>query len=197
MYFLCILQAADRSSFTSRTPNKDQKIGKLFYFILIQVWLARDVHEVRGGYLFARHSLACTLYASHKSWYKLVCLDRFPWFKYRSVELNLLYNISWNEVFLLDCNFTSCAPRGHSTTTTIHYFACDVCFQLCSTYIKHKREYEQGHMLSSSLCTWEFSSSTTYNNKQRSQAAPLQGGRTALLLSHPFTLSYSLYVCIA
>ena len=53
VYFLCFLQAADRSSFTSRTPNKDQKVGKLFYFVIVQVSLPGDIQEPCGSRLFA------------------------------------------------------------------------------------------------------------------------------------------------
>ena len=77
-YFLCFLQAADRSSFTFRTPNKDQKVGKLFQFVIVQVSLPGDIQESCESRLFAWCPQARISHASIKSWYKLVCLDRFP-----------------------------------------------------------------------------------------------------------------------
>ena len=37
VFYLFFLPVLSRPSFTSRTPNKDQKIEQLFYFLLVQV----------------------------------------------------------------------------------------------------------------------------------------------------------------
>ena len=37
------------------TPDKDQKIEHLFYFLLIQVILPGDIHELRGERFYACH----------------------------------------------------------------------------------------------------------------------------------------------
>ena len=48
--FLSIfLSVLSRPSFTFRTPNKDQKIEQLFYFLLVQVLQPGDIHELHGN----------------------------------------------------------------------------------------------------------------------------------------------------
>ena len=37
VFYLFFLPVLSRPSFTSRTPNKDQKTEELFYFLLVQV----------------------------------------------------------------------------------------------------------------------------------------------------------------
>ena len=56
------------SSFTSRTPNKDQKTEQLFYVLLVQVPSPGDIHELRGKCFCACYSQALTKSTSCKKW---------------------------------------------------------------------------------------------------------------------------------
>ncbi len=50
LLFLSIffIPALSRPSFPTRTPNKDEKIEQLLYFLLVQVLYPGDIHELRG-----------------------------------------------------------------------------------------------------------------------------------------------------
>ena len=93
LFFLLVLS---RPSFTSRTPNKDQKTEQFFYVLLVQVIYPGDIHELCGNRFCACYSQALTKSASCKKEYVLVPLEGFPWFKHHSIALVLLYNI-WLE----------------------------------------------------------------------------------------------------
>ena len=87
-HLLFLLLVLFRPSFTSRTPNKDQKRGT-------------PPHSARLSPITRRHSwalrqaLLCMLLASaHKKWY---ILDGFPCFKHHSIALVLHYNIRLEE----------------------------------------------------------------------------------------------------
>ena len=78
-HFLSIfLLVLSRPSFTSRTPNKDQKTEQLFYFLLVQVPYPGDIHELRSKRFCACYLQVLTKSASRKKWYVLVPLDGFP-----------------------------------------------------------------------------------------------------------------------
>ena len=66
-----------RSYFTSRTPNKDQKIEQLFYFL-------GDIHELHGEHFYACHS------------------HNMSRFNHHSVALVLLYNMSLERNFSIE-----------------------------------------------------------------------------------------------
>ena len=68
VFYPFFLPVLSRSSFTSRTPNKDQKTEQLFYFLLVQVSSPRDIHELRGKRFCACYSKALTKSASRKKW---------------------------------------------------------------------------------------------------------------------------------
>ena len=88
MRFFCrfFLHVLSRSYFTSKTPNKDQKIGQLFYF------LQSHNHELCSECFCACYSPELTESALCKKRYILVRLDQFPWFNCHSVALLLLYH---------------------------------------------------------------------------------------------------------
>ena len=102
VFYLFFLPVLSRSSFTSRTPNKDQKTEQLFYFLLVQVPSPGDIHELRGKRFCACYSQALTKSASRKKWHVLVPLDGFPWFKHHSIALLLLYNIRLERSFSIE-----------------------------------------------------------------------------------------------
>ena len=73
--FICFLPALYRSSFTSKTPNKDQQVEQPFYCPFVQVL---DVHELCSDSFCVCYPQVLTKSTSCKKWYVLVSLDRFP-----------------------------------------------------------------------------------------------------------------------
>ena len=81
------------SSFTSRTPNKNQKIEQFFYFFFHSGPITRRrPWTLQWTFLCMLFASAQKKSALRKKWYILVRLDRFPWFNHYSVALVLLYN---------------------------------------------------------------------------------------------------------
>ena len=91
-FFIPVLS---RPSFTSRTPNKNQKIEQLFYCPMVQIPSPRDIHELRGEHFCACYSQALTKVPRARSgsfW--------FAWTdSHDSTALVLLYNMSLEPSF--------------------------------------------------------------------------------------------------
>ena len=94
VFIFFFIPVLSRPSFTSMTPDKDQKKDKHFYFPLIQAPSPGDVHELHGKCFCACYLQALKKVPRAKKWHVLVPLDRFPWFNHYSIALVLLYNMN-------------------------------------------------------------------------------------------------------
>ena len=103
VYLLCFLPALYRSTFTSRTPNKDQKVEQLFYFPFIQVLITlrrpwTSLSSAVTGFVHAIYK--CSRKVSRA--YVFIALDRFPYLSMHSVTHFLLYSMSLEQSFSIE-----------------------------------------------------------------------------------------------
>ena len=77
IFIYIFLPVLSRPSFTSRTPNKDQKLEQ-FYFLFVQVLYPGDFPELCSNLFCAGYPQVFAKCASRIKWETLVPLDRFP-----------------------------------------------------------------------------------------------------------------------